>query len=93
MLISGYDDSCIQAVVVMTDGQENGSSKTDLSDLLERIRAGRNSSQPVVIYCIAYGGDADRQILSHLAEASGGSLYEGTLDSIRKTYEGISHFL
>lgn len=92
-LISGYDDSCIQAVVVMTDGEENGSSKTDLSDLLERIRAGRNSSQPVAVYCIAYGGDANRQILSNLAETSGGSLYEGTVDSIRKTYEGISHFL
>jgi len=80
-----------QAIVVMTDGLENASCSVDRLELLHRIEAGRNSNR-IAIFCIAYGDDADRDLLRQIALASGGSIYEGTLANIYRTYGEISRF-
>ena len=59
----------------MTDGQENASRIT-LRQLVNEIQAG-NQRVPVVIFCVAYGSDADYEMLQALADASGGQVRDG----------------
>ena len=47
---------------------------------------------PVVVFCIAYGKDADRATLQRIAEATGGQLREGDLETIRELYKILSTY-
>jgi len=85
------DTERINAVVVMTDGRENA-SETNLRELVWRIQDGNKRGVPIVIFCIAYGRDADRKTLSRIAEASGGQMREGDLTSIEELYRVISTY-
>jgi hypothetical protein len=42
---------------------------------------------PIVIFCIAYGEDADMETLRRIAEASGGMVRVGDLKTIRQLYK------
>ncbi|UCC63902.1 MAG: VWA domain-containing protein, partial [Anaerolineae bacterium] len=83
------DTERINAVVVMTDGLENHSS-INLRQLLQKLEA--QEEVPVVVFCIAYGGDADRETLQRIAEATGGQLREGDLETIRELYKILSTY-
>ncbi|MHB0877194.1 MAG: VWA domain-containing protein [Anaerolineae bacterium] len=85
------DTERINAIVVMTDGRENA-SRTSLRQLERRIRDGSSSGVPVVIFCIAYGDDADMDVLRTVAEASGGQVREGDDQSIEELYRIISTY-
>ena len=85
------DAERINAVVVMTDGQENY-SRISLGTLIERIQAGNASGVPVVVFCIGYGDDADEAVLRAIAESSGGQYYTGDLDTIRRLYKILSSY-
>ena len=85
------DPERINAIVVMTDGLENNSS-TSLEQLIEEIRIGNAGDVPVVIFAIAFGADADRDMLRTLAESSGGQLREGDLNTIRQLYRLLSSY-
>ena len=84
------DAERINAIVVMTDGKENA-SRISLRQLTAEIRAG-NRNLPVIIFCIAYGRDADYQVLQALADASGGQVREGTTETIRELYKILSSY-
>jgi len=84
------DPQRINAVVVMTDGRENASSVT-LEQLASEIRAG-NQALPVLVFGVAYGGDADYQLLQTLADASGGHVWTGTPETIRDLYKILSSY-
>ncbi|MBI3732522.1 MAG: VWA domain-containing protein [Chloroflexi bacterium] len=81
----------INAIVVMTDGMENGSATT-LTQLTQKVQRGNQSGVPVVIFCIAYGGDADLKVLTTLAEATGGQARRADPDTIRKLYKILSTY-
>ncbi len=85
------DEERINAIVVMTDGQENASliSSGDLQDRLER---GNEAGAPVVIFAIAYGYDADFNTLEQMAEPTGGQVREGTVETIRELYKILSTY-
>lgn len=83
------DAERINAIVVMTDGLENH-SLIDLGQLLRKLDTQPNV--PVVIFCIAYGADADWDTLQRIAEATGGQLREGDLDTIRELYKILSTY-
>jgi Ca-activated chloride channel family protein len=83
------DPGRINAIVVMTDGRENNSS-TSLRTLLRRID--RESTVPVVIFCIAYGDDADWDMLQEMAEPSGGQVLQGDPETIRQLYKTLSSY-
>ncbi|MGC8837419.1 MAG: VWA domain-containing protein [Anaerolineae bacterium] len=85
------DRERINAIVAMTDGKENN-SRIRLRDLVREIREGNQEGVPVVIFCIAYGDDADYDVLESLAEASGGQVREGTLETIRTLYKVLSTY-
>jgi Ca-activated chloride channel family protein len=83
------DAERINAVVVMTDGLENHSD-ISLSKLLRKLETQENV--PVVVFCIGYGKDADRHTLQRIAEATGGQLREGDLETIRELYKILSTY-
>jgi Ca-activated chloride channel family protein len=85
------DTERINAIVVMTDGQENN-SYTSLNQLVRRIDAGNRSGVPVVIFCIAYGSDADMGTLQQIANASGGQVRTGDVETIRGLYKILSTY-
>lgn len=83
------DAERINAVVVMTDGLENHSDISRI-ELLRKLEAQGNV--PVVVFCIGYGRDADRNTLQRIAEATGGQLREGDLETIRELYKILSTY-
>jgi Ca-activated chloride channel family protein len=84
------DTTRINAIVAMTDGRENASAVT-LQKLVAEIRDG-NQKVPVIIFCVAYGSDADYNVLRSLAEASGGQVRAGTTETIRDLYKILSSY-
>lgn len=85
------DTGRINAIVVMTDGQENN-SYTTLNQLVQKIENGNRSGVPVVIFCIAYGADADLLTLERIAQASGGQMRVGDVETIRGLYKILSTY-
>jgi Ca-activated chloride channel family protein len=86
------DDTRINAVVVLSDGQDTA-SKLTLKLLLERLNARvEGERRPIRIFTIAYGGDADQKVLEQIAAASGGKPYVGDPKQIEKVYVQISSF-
>jgi len=85
------DPDRINAIVAMTDGRENASN-IGLRELADRIRAGNQRDVPVVIFCIAYGSDADLSTLEVIAEASGGQVRSGDVMTIEELYRILSTY-
>ncbi len=97
-IASGYvrlqaleDPARINAIVAMTDGRENASN-IEMRELADRIRTGNQRSVPVVIFCIAYGSDADLNTLQVIAEASGGQVRSGDVMTIEELYRILSTY-
>jgi Ca-activated chloride channel homolog len=84
------DPERINAIVAMTDGKENASAVT-IRQLAQEIRDG-NQQVPVIIFSIAYGSDADYEMLQSLADASGGQVKQGTTETIRELYKILSTY-
>ncbi|HFD39497.1 MAG TPA: VWA domain-containing protein [Anaerolineae bacterium] len=83
------DTERINAIVVMTDGRENASStrlQTLIWDLTENARV------PVVVFSIAYGSDADMNLLRAISEPTGGQVREGDLETIQDLYKILSTY-
>ena len=82
----------IRAVVVLTDGMDNQSSRT-IDQLVSDITpTGENAGNSIKVFTIAYGSDADVNGLTQIADASGGQEYAGTPQNIRQVYIQISEF-
>jgi Ca-activated chloride channel family protein len=70
----------INAIVVLTDGEDSG-SRTSLDSLLVKINSTAKeggSDAPVRVFPIAYGASADKDVLGRIAKASGGQLFDAT---------------
>jgi Ca-activated chloride channel family protein len=85
------DPERINAIVVMTDGRENASS-VSLQQLRREIERGNQSGVPAVIFAIAFGDDADYEVLQAIADASGGQVRQGNLETIRQLYKILSSY-
>jgi Ca-activated chloride channel homolog len=85
------DPERINAIVVMTDGRENN-SLTTLRQLRQEIERGNSQGVPVVIFAIAFGDDADYDVLRTIAETSGGQVRQGDLNTIRQLYRLLSSY-
>ena len=46
----------------------------------------------MIIFSIAYGDDADYEMLQALADASGGQVKQGTTETIRELYKILSTY-
>ncbi|MFL5865663.1 MAG: VWA domain-containing protein, partial [Thermoleophilaceae bacterium] len=87
------DKTHINAVVVLTDGEDTDSSAT-ADDVVAHVRGQGDSSQQVRIFTIAYSADAEgaAQALDSISKASGGQPYKGDTEDIESVYKSISSF-
>ncbi|MDQ3870116.1 MAG: VWA domain-containing protein, partial [Chloroflexota bacterium] len=86
------DDSRINAVVALTDGEDNSSSESPSGLVAKLERQARSEGLSVRLYTIAYGSEANRAALRDIARASGGKEFEGDPDDIEAVYRSISSF-
>jgi Ca-activated chloride channel family protein len=87
-----HDSSRINAVVVLTDGEDNNSRRTASSLEAELKQRAENQERNIRVFTIAYGGDADKDVLKEIADAAGGEAYEGDPAEIAEVYRQISSF-
>ena len=90
---SEADASRINAVVVLTDGEDTDSSRSN-EEAVEAVRAQGDSDDQVRVFTIAYSAGAlgAAEALADIAEASGGQAYEGDTEDIESVYRSISSF-
>ena len=82
--------SKIQAVVVLTDGEDT-ESRMKLEELMEGIQY-NGETRAIHIFTIAYGKDARKDILQKIADATQAKFYEGTPQNIVDVFRDISTF-
>ena len=87
------DKSRINAVVLLTDGEDTDSTRS-AQDIVKELGAQGDSSRRVRVFTIAYssGASGAATTLAQIAEASGGKAYEGTTSDIESVYRSISSF-
>jgi Ca-activated chloride channel homolog len=86
------DREAINAVVVLTDGQDTASDRSGYDVIKALEQQGRRESGQIRVFTIAYGRDANKSELAKYAAASGGKSYEGGTDDIASVYQSISSF-
>jgi Ca-activated chloride channel homolog len=86
------DRERINAVVILTDGEDTDSSRT-VDQVVQEVGQG-DASNRVRIFTIAYsaGATGAAENLERIAEASGGLAYTGDTDDIELVYRSISSF-
>jgi Ca-activated chloride channel homolog len=83
----------INAVVLLTDGNDTTHTGITLPSLLRDLRAQSPVEPDVVrVFTIAYGDAADRATLQKIAAATGGRAARGNPAQIAAVYQGISSF-
>ena len=83
------DGESINALVVMTDGLDNESSRS--LDDLEQVLANRGGNR-VVLFTIAFGDDADEWLLSEMADAGNGQFRRADETDIEELYRIVSTY-
>ncbi|HEY5153852.1 MAG TPA: extracellular solute-binding protein [Acidimicrobiales bacterium] len=95
-MVTGYDQSRINAVVLLTDGRNDDGTESDdnqqlaaVLDDLHRQSQGENG-RPVRLFTIGYGKDADLAVLKQMAEATNGASYDASdPKSITKVFTAV----
>lgn len=83
-MITEYDPTKINAVVLLTDGKnEDGKAGDDPKQLAELQKYLQEQTlgelgKPVRLFTIGYGGDADTNVLKQMAESTNGSFYSAS---------------
>jgi Ca-activated chloride channel family protein len=86
------DPTRINAVVVLTDGEDT-SSNSDFDAVRSALAAqSRSEGNAVRVYTIAYGSDANSKELDAIGAASGGKGFKGDTGDIESVYRSISSF-
>jgi Ca-activated chloride channel homolog len=90
--LAGRDDR-INAVVLLTDGNDTDSKNT-LNSVVQELEGQDDSSTQVRVFTIAYsvGAAGARKALEEIAAASGGNSYPGNTETIESVYRSISSF-
>lgn len=74
------------AMVVLTDGMDNNSFQYTFDQYLIETATANDTT----VFTIAYGDDAEREILAELASQANGNFYLGTEASIAAIYQEMS---
>jgi Ca-activated chloride channel family protein len=87
------DRERINAVVVLTDGEDTDSSQS-IDEVVEKLDAQGDSESAVRVFTIAFSASAAGagEGLQRIADASGGKSYEGSVEDIEIVYRSISSF-
>jgi len=81
-------DSRIRAIVLLSDGQDTV-SETSLRELTQLARGEQN---PLLIFAVAYGSDADISALNTIARLSSTKVISGDENGIRQLFELLSSY-
>ena len=87
-----HDSSRINAVVVLTDGEDNRSTRSVASLEEELKQRAEDQERNIRVFTIAYGADANMDVLTQMAAAAGGEAFEGDPKEIAEVYRQISSF-
>jgi Ca-activated chloride channel homolog len=87
------DRERINAVVVLTDGEDTDSSLS-VDEVVQRLDAQGDSESAVRVFTIAFSASAlgAEDALKRIAAASGGKDYQGSTEDIETVYRSISSF-
>jgi Ca-activated chloride channel family protein len=88
-LLANGESEAINALVVMTDGQENESFRS-LDEIQQLIDS--YPDQRLVIFTVAFGSDADEALLAAIAEIGDGQLRRAGETEIEELYRIISTY-
>ncbi len=83
-MIASYDPAKINAIVLLTDGQNDDGTPDDddqqFQDLITSLQAGSEGSnaQPVRLFTISYGDDADQLTLRSISQATRAATYNAS---------------
>ena len=89
-LLASGESEAINALVVMTDGQENESFRS-LDEIQQLIDS--YPDQRLVIFTVAFGSDADEALLAAIAEIGAGQLRRAGETEIEELYRSISTYV
>ncbi len=81
----------ISAIVVLTDGADTDSHNINLDRLLQTIKFD-NEKKTIRVFTIAYGADANSNILKSIADATQAKSYVGKPENIQSVFKEISTF-
>jgi Ca-activated chloride channel family protein len=86
------DPRHIRAVVLLTDGKDT-ESQSSLDDVISTVGvSGENAGSGIKLFTIAFGGDADKDVLKQIAESTGGLQYDSDPKTIEQVYQAIATF-
>ena len=83
-MLADYDPAKINAIVLLTDGQNDdgdpGDDEEQFAELIQSLQSGSegSSAQPVRLFTIAYGEDADAITLRAVAQATRAATYNAS---------------
>ena len=86
------DRAAINAVVLLTDGEDTSSNASDYDVVGALERQREKETGQIRVFTIAYGSDPNESELAEYAKASGGKSYKGGADDIESIYRSISSF-
>ncbi len=81
-------DRRLYGIVVLSDGQDTASANTE-NQMFNCLPSGE-SAEGVKIFTIAYGDDADQDLLLRIANRTNGKTFTGDPESIETIYNAIS---
>ncbi|HEX8972509.1 substrate-binding domain-containing protein [Oryzihumus sp.] len=81
----GFDPTRVNSVVILTDGQNDDKSGLTLDQLLARLKALSDPSQPIAVITVGMGPSADASVLDKISRATGGKSYIARQPSDIKT--------
>lgn len=84
------DPSRLYGVVLLSDGKDTSSKRT-LSDLLDKMPT-TESADGTRIFTVAYGTDADEDLLKQVSERSNARMMKGDAKDIDKIYHSIAAY-
>jgi Ca-activated chloride channel homolog len=83
------DEPRLYGIVLLSDGKNETTGGPTESDMLSRLPSGTEAAG-VKIYTIAYGDDADLDLLKTLANRTNGKQFSGDVENIEAVYFLIS---
>jgi Ca-activated chloride channel family protein len=82
----------IRAIVVLSDGEDTASAAV-LDQVIQKVRSTEEEGgNAIKVFTIAFGDDANSDILKQIAEPGGGKQYNSSPETIQKIYDEIATF-
>jgi Ca-activated chloride channel homolog len=75
---AGWDPERVNAVVLLTDGEDTDTDGISLDQLLTTLRSEQASGQAVPVITVAYGDHAGAEALTAISAATGGVTYQAS---------------